>query len=99
MLVLEDRWIALVEFSLDDRDDPTRPRRHHRYAIGEIDRLLHVMGDEEHGFRGAFPDAQQLGLHEPAGLRVQRAEWLVHQQDFRVEGEGARNCGALTHPA
>src|SRR5262249_26742495 len=98
-LVLEDRGIALVEFGIDDRLDAPWPRRHDRHAIREIDCLLHVVGHEDHGLRRALPDAQQFGLHEAAGLGVERAERLVHQQDLRIEGERARNRGALPHAA
>src|SRR5262249_38917934 len=94
-LVLEDRGIALVEFCVDDRLDAPGPRRHHRHAIGEIDCLLYVVGHEDYGLRRALPDAQQLGLHEAAGLGVERAERLVHQQDLRIESERARDRGAL----
>src|SRR6516162_3574794 len=98
-LVPKDRRIALVELGIDDRLDAAGARGHHRHAVGEIDRLLHVVGHEDHGLRRALPDAEQLGLHEAAGLGIERAERLVHQQDFRVEGERARNRGALAHPA
>src|SRR6266545_52622 len=98
-LVFEDGGIALVELGIDDRLDAAGPRRPHRHAVGEIDRLLHVVGHEDHGLRRALPDAEQLGLHEGAGLGIERAERLVHQQDFRVEGERAGKRGALAHAA
>src|SRR6266508_3254229 len=68
-------------------------------ASVEIDRLLHVMGHEDHGLRRALPDAQEFRLHEAPGLSIERAERLIHQQDLRVEGERARNRGALAHAA
>ena len=43
------------------------------------------------------PDAQQLRLHELARLRVERGERLVHEQDVRVDGQRAREVGALAH--
>ena len=42
--------------------DASRPRRHHRHPVGEVDRFLHVMGDEDHRLRGALPDAEEFGL-------------------------------------
>ena len=98
-LGLEDVRVVLVELGVDDGLDAAGPRRHHRDAVGEIDRLLHVVGDEDHGLGRALPDAQQLGLHQAARLRVERAERLVHQQDVRIEGERARDRGALLHAA
>ncbi|HJX22670.1 MAG TPA: hypothetical protein VJ454_16865, partial [Steroidobacteraceae bacterium] len=57
------------------------------------------MGHEDHGLGRALPDAEQFGLHQAAGLGVERAERLVHQQDFRIEGERACDRGALLHAA
>ena len=42
---------------IDDGLDAAGTRRHHRHAVGEIDRLLHVVGDEDHGLGAAPPDA------------------------------------------
>src|ERR1700730_1388205 len=98
-LGLETMRVALVEARVDDRLDAARARRHHRYPVGEIDRLLHVVSDEDHGLRRALPDGDQLGLHEAAGLRVERAERLVHQQNLWIYRERAGERGALLHPA
>jgi len=48
--------------------------------------------------RGA-PDAQQLALQRLAGLRVERCEWLVHQQHFRIVGQAAGDRDTLLHAA
>ena len=42
---------------------------------------------------------QQLFLHHLARHRVERGERLVHQQDFGVGGEQARDRDALLHAA
>ena len=68
-------------------------------ALGEEHRLLHVVGDKNHGLARALPDAQEFALHQAAGLRVERAERLVHQQDPRVDRQGAGDRGALLHAA
>ena len=47
----------LSKLGVDDGLDAAGPRRHHRDAVGEIDRLLHVVGDEDHGLGRALPDA------------------------------------------
>ena len=44
-------------------------------------------------------DPQQLVLEDLPGLRVQRAERLVHQQDIRLERERARETDPLLHAA
>ena len=63
------------------------------------------MGDEQHGLAlltgkiALAPDAQELQGHVIAGHRVERAERLVHQEQWRVEQEGAAERGALLHAA
>src|ERR1700690_2614090 len=49
LLAAQNARIALAEFGVDDGLDLARPRRHHRHPFGEINRLLHVVGDEDHG--------------------------------------------------
>ena len=45
------------------------------------------------------PDAHQLGVHPLTGHLVERPERLVHQQQLRVERQGARDRDALLHAA
>ena len=87
-----------------DRDreflhDPSRPLRHHQHALGQVDGLVDVVGDHDDGLAGRLPQPQQLVLHGLARLRVERAERLVEQQDFRIVGERARDRDALLHAA
>ena len=42
---------------------------------------------------------QQQVLHVGARLRVERAERLVHQQELRLHGVGARDREPLPHAA
>src|SRR5579875_1620582 len=91
--------VFLVEADVDDLLDAPGTGRHHGDPLGEKDRFLHVVGDEDHGLARMLPDAQQLHLHQAAGLRVERAEGLVHQQDARIDGERAGDCRALLHAA
>ena len=44
-------------------------------------------------------DAQQLFLHDDLGLRVERGERLVHQQDRPLHDQRARQRDALAHAA
>src|SRR5438128_1867861 len=57
------------------------------------------MGNEQHGLFGFHPDLQQLLLHQLAGLRVERCERLVHQQNLRIHDQRARKVHALLHAA
>ena len=73
--------------------------RHHHHAVGQEDRLLDRMGDEQHGQAGALPDVEQLVLQALARHRVERAERLVHQHHLGVVGEHAGDRDALLHAA
>src|SRR2546422_9748987 len=63
--------------------DPTRARGEHDHLVGERDRFLEIVGDEEHRVARVRPEVEQLVLHEVARLHVERAERLVHQQHAR----------------
>ena len=68
---------------------------HHHDAVGDLERLVLVVGDEHAGdvhlvVQPAQPAAQLL-----AHLRVERAERLVEQQHPRLDGERARQRDAL----
>src|SRR5947209_13096875 len=43
-LGLEDAGVVLVELRVNDGLDAAGPRRHHRDAVGQIDRPLHGIG-------------------------------------------------------
>src|SRR5690348_6042714 len=68
-------------------------------AVGQIDRLVDIVGDEEDGFAVALPDAQQLRAHHLPDLRIERAERLVHQQDLGLDAERAGDADTLAHSA
>ena len=74
-------------------------RRHHADAVGQQDRLVDVVGDEQHGGAERLPDVEQELLHGEPGLRVERAERLVHQQRARVHDQDAGDADALAHAA
>ena len=80
-------------------DDAPRPRAHHQDAVGEEDRLVHVVGDEHDGFRRLREDVGDLALELLARDGVERPERLVEQQDAGVERERPREPDALLHAA
>ena len=80
-------------------DDAARPRRHDVNLVGEIDRLLDIVGDEHHRLAEIGPQPQQPFLHLQLGLRIERAERLVEQNDVGVEQQRAQQGGALAHAA
>src|SRR5262245_39942148 len=63
----------------DDLLDAAGGARHHRDAVGEVYGLLDAVGHEQHGLAIALPDVEQVVLQAGASLRIERAEWLVHQ--------------------
>src|SRR2546423_1414601 len=75
--------------SRGDDDDP----------VGERDRLLEIVRDEDDRRSGRGPELKKLVLHERARLDVERAERLVHQEDARLVDQGLRERRALAHAA
>jgi hypothetical protein len=67
----------------------------HEHPVGEHDRLVDVVGDQQHGGPVALPQLAQQGVHPDPGERVQRAERLVGQQEFGLADERAGQRGAL----
>ncbi len=57
------------------------------------------MRDQDDGLSVLLPDSHQLDVHIIAGHGVERAEWLVEQQDRRIEHEGAADRDAPLHAA
>ena len=68
---------------------------HDQDAVGERDRLVDVVGDEQH--RGMVLPAQLADqvVHPDPGDRVQRGERLVEQDQLRFGHQGARQRHAL----
>jgi len=71
--------------------------RHDQDAIGEEERFIDVMGDEDHGGADAGPDIEQELLHHLARLRIEGSERLVHQHHPRMVDEHAGDLGTLLH--
>src|SRR4051812_9117762 len=98
-LALEMEGARARDVDVEDGLDAPRPCAHHDDAVGEEDRLVDLVGNEEHRLAGLVPDLEQLLLHELARLRVERGKRLVHQQDLGVGGERAGQVAALLHAA
>ena len=80
-------------------DARRRPRRHDHHAVGQRDRLLQVVGDEQHGLAVAGPQLEQQVAHDLARLGIERPERLVHQQDLGVADQHLGEAHALPLPA
>ncbi len=72
---------------------------HDRHPVGQVDRLLHVVGDEQHGQPVPLPHPGQQLLHVVPGQGVEGAERLVHQQHLRPVGQRPGDRHALLHAA
>src|SRR5712691_17776 len=68
---------------------------HHRHLVAEPEGLRHVVGDEQDRLAQARLQAAELVLQQPPGEGIERAEGLVHQQQWRIGGEGAGDADPL----
>src|SRR5580765_8788447 len=72
------------QVDLDHLLDPPWTGGHDHDAVGEEDRLLQIVGDEEHGLPGKVVELEKMLVHDASGQRVERAEGLVEEQHLRV---------------
>src|SRR5262249_45978686 len=72
------------ERRLDDRTDPPRRGGEYKDAVGEEESLVDAVGDEHDGCAGLRPDLEEILLQLLAGLRIERAERLVHEDQDRL---------------
>ena len=68
-------------------------------AVAHRDRLVEVVGDEEHRLLLLGPEREHLVFHQLARLHVERREGLVHEDDVGIEDERLREADALSHAA
>ena len=69
------------------------------HAVGELERLVDVVGDQEDRRRRRGVDVEQEVLHLQPGQGVERPERLVEQQHPWVAGQGPRQRRSLGHAA
>ena len=79
--------------------DPPRTPRQDDNAIGEPDRFLQIMRHVNRAHRAVGEQANKILHQQFAGLRVQRRERLVHQEDRGLHRKRPRNADALAHAA
>ena len=91
--------LGAIADRLELRQKPPWPRRHDQYSVGQVERLVDVVGDEQDGGPLHVLDLEQELLHAFARLAVERAEGLIHEQHGRRGGHRPRDCYALLHPA
>ena len=88
-----------IERDGDYLADTTGVRGHHDHAIGERDRFLDVVGDEQYRFLGLGLHVEEFAVEHLAGPGVDAAEGFVHEQEFGVDGERTGDGDPLFHTA
>ena len=83
----------------DDLRHAARARQQNGDLVGDVDRLLDGVGDEEERLALPRDELEQVLLELAPGLLVDGRERLVHQQHLAVDGERPREADALAHPA
>src|SRR5258708_29266052 len=79
--------------------DAARARRHDVNLVREVNGLLHVVRHEQHRLAEVLPQLEEPFLHAGAGLRIERPERLVEEDDLAVEQQCPQQGGALPHAA
>ena len=72
-----------------------RPVGEHEHPVGEQDRLVDVVGDQQHGRTVLRHSVLQQAVHSDPGERVERTERFVEQQQFGLADQGAGQCDPL----
>src|SRR3990170_2751405 len=90
-------WVGQVDF--DHGLDLAGARGHDQDAVGELHRLVDVVRYEDDRLVQSVADFEQLLAEDDAGLLVERAEGLVHQQNLRFENERPGDGDPLAHAA
>src|SRR5580704_540347 len=95
--LLQAQVAGAVEGHLNVFDNRSRMRTHNKDSIRQVNRLVNVVRDEQDRAGGFVPYFQQQLLHFAAGLRVERPERFVHQDNGGTKRQGACNGNALLH--
>src|SRR5882757_308622 len=64
------------------------PASQHQHPVGERQRLVYVVGDQQHGRPVPLPELGHQPVHGQPGQRVQRAERLIQQQQVGLPDQG-----------
>ena len=77
----------------------TVPEAHHDDSVGQTQRLLDIVRDEDHCLPERALDADQFVLQVGAGDGVDGAERFVHQHHFGIGRHGTCDANPLLLPA
>src|SRR5919197_2854926 len=87
------------ERRVDDGTDPPGRGVEDEDAVGEDERLIDAVGDEDDRRASARPYRQEVLLQLLARLCVERAEGLVHEDEDGLTHQRARDADPLLHAA
>src|SRR5690242_11941932 len=87
------------ERHFERRLDARGTRREHEDAVGELNRFLDIVSNQDARVPLDLEDSSQLQTHLQAGERIERCERLVHIEDVRLHDERARELEPLEHPS
>ena len=100
---MEKIWTAAVPWAVElhgnDLFDLARTLGHDDDPITHIDRFVNVMGDEKHGGTVRPPKAQHFVLHAHPGKSIERAQWLIEEQNPGMIDQCSRQGNSLRHTA
>jgi hypothetical protein len=65
------------------------------YALAEEKGFANVVRDEDDSLFETASQGAEFTLKLSSSDRIKRAEWLIHEQDGRIGGEGARDSHTL----
>src|SRR5690606_25782269 len=68
-------------------------------AVGELEGLVDIVGDEHDGLLMVLADLEQEVLHAQPGERIERGEGLIEEEHIRLCSQATREPHALGHAA
>src|SRR5688572_10621248 len=96
---LRPRALRARNRDADDLAHAARPARQHADPIRDANGLLEVVRHVEDRRVIALPERQDVLEQKLAGLRIERRQRFVHEEDRGTYRERTRNANALAHAA
>ena len=91
------RFAWARQINLDIFQNASRPIGHDQDAISQKNGLGDTVGYKDHRLFNFLANSQKFDIELISRQRVERAEWLVEQQNLRAQNESLSQSGALLH--
>ena len=85
------------QVDIENTADAARVRLHHHNPIPQENRLIHIVGYQDHGDFFLGPNILQLALQTRAGQGIQGSQWFIKQQHAGAIDQPAGNRHPLRH--